>query len=265
MRTTARMAAGGSGVAAALLLTLVAAPPAGAHITPDKEEVPAGGYTQVTLTVPHGCEESPTRQLAVEIPEGLVSVTPMVHPGWDIDTTEVTLDEPVDLHGEEVTESVGQVTFTAQDGNELPPEFRDAFTIGFRTPETPGEWLFFKTVQTCVEGETAWIEEYTGEGEEPEHPAPALRIGPAEEEGAEDAAAADTGSGDGAPADGESAAADTTDDGDSSTGIAVAGLVVGLLGLAAGGLALLQARRLTAAAGSGSGSGGSSATSSSED
>lgn len=249
MKKTVRAAAAGSGVAAVLLLTTALASPAGAHVTPDKDEVPAGSYNSVTLTVPHGCEESPTRAIAVEIPEGVESVTPMIHPGWEIEVATEPLDEPIESEGgEEITERTSQVTFTAEAGNELPDGFRDAFTIGFKTPETPGEWLFFKTVQTCTEGETAWIEEYTGEGEEPEHPSPAIFVADAEEEeaAADDAAEPETQQA--AAADGESAAADD-DDGDSSTGIAVAGLVVGLLGLATGGFALLRLRSVTAASG----------------
>ena len=57
------------------------------------------------------------------------------------------------------------------------------FTLGFQAPDTPGEYLFFKTIQTCAVGETAWIEEYTGEGEEPEHPAPAVLVTEAGEDG----------------------------------------------------------------------------------
>jgi uncharacterized protein YcnI len=241
MKRTVRVAAAACGVGVALVL--VSAGPAGAHVTPDKDEVPAGSYNEVTLTVPHGCEESPTRSIAVEIPEGLQSVTPMIHPGWEIEVATEPLDEPIESEGdEEITERTSMVTFTAESGNELPDGFRDAFTIGFKAPETPGEWLFFKTVQTCVEGETAWIEEYTGEGEEPEHPSPAVLLTEPEEEEAADAPETQA-----AAADGETAAADSDDDGDSSTGIAIAGLVVGLLGLAAGGIALLQARRLTTA------------------
>jgi periplasmic copper chaperone A len=221
--------------------TSLLAPPAGAHITPDKDEVPAGSFNSVTLTVPHGCEESPTRAIAVEVPEGINSITPQVNPGWDIEVTTEELPEPIDDgEGGELTERDSVVTYTAQPGNELPPSYRTQFTLGFRTPETPGEYLFFKTVQTCVEGETAWIEEYTGEGEEPEHPSPVVLVTEAEPEGGEaDEAAADE---EEAAADsGEAAAADTDDD-DSSTGIAVAGLVVGALGLVTGGVALVRTR-----------------------
>jgi periplasmic copper chaperone A len=238
MKRTARVAVVVCGVAATAVV--MSAGPAGAHVTPDKDEVAAGSYSSVTLTVPHGCEESPTRAIAIEIPEGLQSVTPMIHPGWEIEVSTEPLDEPIESEGgEEITERTSMVTFTAESGNELPDGFRDAFTLGFKAPDTAGEWLFFKTVQTCTEGETAWIEEYTGEGEEPEHPAPAMLLTDAETE--EDAAAAEP-----AADGGETAAADTSDDdSDSSAGIAVAGLIFGLLGLATGGVALLKARKLT--------------------
>ena len=50
-------------IGAGLLALASGALPAGAHISGDKGEVPAGGYTQVTFTVPHGCEESPTSKI----------------------------------------------------------------------------------------------------------------------------------------------------------------------------------------------------------
>jgi uncharacterized protein YcnI len=256
MARTVRVAGVLCGAAGGLALL---ATPAAAHISPDETEVPAGAFATVTLSVPHGCDESPTRQLSIQIPESIVSVTPQVHPGWDIAVEEEPLAEPIEDEGETITERISTVTFTAQAGNELPVHYRDAFTLGYQAPETPGEWLFFKTVQTCVEGETAWIEEYTGEGEEPEAPAPAVMVTDAEADahggGTEDEASGDemaddaASTGDDAAATEDQAAATQesgSDDGDSSTGLAVAGLVVGGLGLGAGGLALARTRKSTA-------------------
>jgi uncharacterized protein YcnI len=232
------------GVAAGVLALLAA--PAAAHITPDKDEVAAGSYNTVTLSVGHGCDESPTKQLVIEVPEGLNTVTPQVHTGWDITIQKEALTTPVtDAHGEELTERMASVTITAKPGNELPDGFRDTFTLGFKTPETPGEYMFFKTVQKCAVGETPWIEEYTGEGEEPEHPAPVVKIGPAEEEGHDDGATETTvAGGDG---EGESAAGDgSADDDDSSNGLGIAGIVLGGLGLITGGAALATTRKKAA-------------------
>lgn len=232
MRASARTAAAiaGAGIALAVL-----AAPASAHVSPDKKEVPAGGFTAVALTVGHGCEDSPTREVVIQVPDGINNVTPAVIPGWDIAVATEALPEPIEgSHGEEITERESEVTFSARPGSELADGFRQSFTLGFQAPDTPGEHLFFKTIQTCVEGETAWIEEFTGDGEEPEHPSPAVLVTPAEE-----------------PADAEpvateeiAASSDAESDGDgSATGLAVAGLVAGLLGLGAGSAALVRAGR----------------------
>lgn len=242
------------GLLGAGALALGLATPASAHVTGDKDSVPAGGYTQVTFTVPHGCEESPTKQLAVQIPEGILNAAPQVLAGWDVETTMEPLEAPVESsHGEEQTERVGEITWTAQPGNELPGPFRQTYTVGFQAPDAEGERLFFKVVQTCVEGETAWIEETAEGDEEPEHPAPFVDV-VAAEEGGHGAAASDeeepatTEAADDGAATEESAADPVTastssdDDGGSSDGLAIGGLVLGALGLAAGGAALVKTR-----------------------
>jgi uncharacterized protein YcnI len=224
------------GVAAGALVLLAA--PAGAHVSPDTDEVAAGGRATVGFATSHGCEESPTNAMVFEIPEPIVSVNPVVHPGWDIEIEMEELAEPVEAaHGDPITERAKTVTFTAQAGNELTNGLRDTFGISFQVPEdAEGEALFFKVIQQCPDGETPWIEEYTGEGEEPEHPAPVVMVGPAEPEEGEEVAAE--------PASTEEvAAADDSDDGSSSDGLAIAGIVMGTLGLAAGGYSILKANR----------------------
>lgn len=235
----------GLGLLGAGVLALGLALPADAHITGDKDSVPAGGFTSITLTVPHGCEESPTSEIAVEIPESILNAAPQVVAGWDAEATETELDEPVEsAHGDPVTERVSEISWTAEAGNELPPHFRQQFTIGFQAPEEVGERLYFKIIQTCPEGETAWIEETEDGAEEPEHPAPFV-----------DVVAADEGDGHGGGAaeeettttaaeetDAEPVAASTDSDDGGSDGLAIGGLVLGALGLAAGGTALVKTR-----------------------
>lgn len=249
--TTARRVALGLLGAGALALGL--AVPAGAHVTIDKPTVPSGGYTQVTLTVPHGCEDAPTNQIAVQIPEPILNAAPQVVAGWDVETTITELAEPVSgAHGEEQTERVSEITWTAQPGNELPSAYRQVFTIGFQAPEAEGERLFFKILQSCTEGQTDWIEETEDGAEEPEHPAPFVDVAAAEGDGhgaaADDEATSETTEAeDGAAASDEAAAepvaasTEGSDDG-GSDGLAIGGLVLGALGLAAGGAALVKTR-----------------------
>lgn len=229
------------GIAAGALALLAA--PAGAHISPDKDEVPAGSHDTVTLSVGHGCETSPTNQLVIEVPASLNSVTPQIHPGWKISVQNEDLATPVDDgEGGEITERMKSVTFTADAGNELPDGYRDTFTLGFTTPETEGEYLFFKTVQKCPDGETAWIEEYTGEGEEPEHPSPAVLIGPAAADEHGGAAEEEEPEAEAVVTEEASSSSDDSDDG-GSDGLAIAGIVLGAAGLATGGFALTRSRK----------------------
>ena len=258
MTTHRRPARIGLGLLGAAALAFGLSAPAGAHISGDKSEVPAGGYTQVTFTVPHGCDDSPTTALAFQIPEGIVNAAPQVLPGWDVETTMEDLAEPIEGEGEAQTERVSEITWTAEAGNELPPHFRQVFTIGFQAPDTAGEDLVFPVIQTCVEGETAWIEEPVEGEDEPEHPAIVVAVGEAEADGhghgagEEDEAdeghdeGAEDGAADEAAADPVAASsADDSDDGGSDA-LGIGGLVLGALGLAAGGTALLRTRSASA-------------------
>jgi uncharacterized protein YcnI len=245
MRTSTRLAAAGAGGGIAILLLAI---PARAHVYLEETEVPAGGFTQATVTVPHGCEESPTTKLEIQVPETILDVTPEFVPGWTAEVTPEPLDEPVTgAHGEEFTEREAIVTYTASAGSELPADQRLSFTIGFQAPDTPGEMLYFPTVQSCVEGETAWITNWDGEGEEPETPSPMVAVvaaegghGAEEEEGAteeEMTTTSDTN---------ESAASTSDDNDDSSSGLAIAALAAGILGVVLGGTALVRTRRTSA-------------------
>jgi uncharacterized protein YcnI len=228
---------------AAGALVLAAAAPAAAHVTISPSDATAGAYTVLTASVPHGCDGSPTTRVAIQIPEQILSVTPTRHPFYDVRKVMEKLDEPVtDSHGNEVTERVDQIVYTAADP--LPEGQRDAFELSLQLPDTPGETLAFPTVQTCEQGETAWVEVgEDGSEEELEAPAPTVTVLAAEEgEGHGDADPAAE------EAEGEAATADviaTTSSGTDSSALSIAALVAGLLGLAAGLGALVMARRRT--------------------
>ena len=240
-----RLALAGTGVAIAALTLGVG--PAFAHVGTSVDEVPAGSTTALGLTIGHGCDDSPTTAVAVQIPDGVNDAEAFAKAGWTVESERETLDPPIEAdHGEEITERVATITFTAEAGNELAPDLRDTFTINFTAPDTEGETLFFKMVQTCETGENRWIEEFDGEGEEPEFPAPAVTVGAAEADaGHHEEASTDTTNTTADASHDETAdadSADTSDSDSSSNGIAIAALVVGALGLIAGGVALARTR-----------------------
>jgi uncharacterized protein YcnI len=247
IRTFARL---GALPAATAVVALSLASPASAHVTATPSTAAAGAFTVVTFSVGHGCEGSPTTRIEIQVPESVLSVTPTRHPFYDVEKTIVELDEPVtDAHGNEVTERTASIVYTAT--TPLPDGERDAFELSFQVPDAEGETLSFPTIQTCQEGETGWVE-VPAEGqdaEELESPAPAFEILPASADGGhgdEAAAEADADAPDTSDASaeesGESGGSVAADAGDTSPALGWAGLVAGLLGLAAGGLALARTR-----------------------
>lgn len=211
--------------AAVVIVGVIAAAPAYAHVTISVTDSHAGAFTVATVSVPHGCDGAATTKIAVKIPEQILSVTPTRNPFWNVEKVMVGLNPPAtDAHGNEVTERVDQIVYTAK--QPLPEGQRDAFQLSFQMPDAAGETLFFPTVQDCVKGQTAWVEEPVEGGEEPEHPAPAITVLAAAEEGEEPAAPEGTTA--------------STDD---NNGLAWAGLGVGALGVVLGGTALARGRK----------------------
>jgi uncharacterized protein YcnI len=157
-------------------LLALSASPAAAHVSANPGEAAAGGYAAIRFRVGHGCEGEPTERLTIQIPDGVVSVKPEQIPGWTVETEIGPFEEPVELHGEQVTEGVKVVTWTAEEGNALPDTQFKEFGLSMRLPEDDGT-LYFPTVQSCLGGgEHAWIEIPEEGADEPESPAPSVRL-----------------------------------------------------------------------------------------
>ncbi|MQA24166.1 MAG: DUF1775 domain-containing protein [Micromonosporaceae bacterium] len=230
--------------AAALVGAAGFAAPAAAHVTVDPQDAAQGGYARVAFRMPNERDNANTVKLEVHMPEDhpIASVLTTPVPGWNVKIAMRKLDEPLDLHGRKIEEVVGTITWTASKGAEVKPNEFQEFPVSLG-PLPEVDQLVFKTIQTYDNDEVVrWIEEHT-EGDEPEHPAPVLRlVPPPAENGAPDDA------GDEQPAAKEHPA--TPAETGAPMWLAVAGLVAGLAGLALGAAALLRGRgRRPAAAG----------------
>ena len=144
---------------------------------------------------------------------------PIERDEWVPDTHQHRLFDTKEIaaEGNEITERVATVTYTAK--SPLPDGYRDAFELSVQLPESEGTTLLFPTIQTCEEGSTSWTEVAAdGQSEDDlEHPAPAFEVT-------------------------ASTTTAASGDGGSGKGLAVAGLVAGLLGLALGAVALARTR-----------------------
>ncbi|MGO1851658.1 YcnI family copper-binding membrane protein [Microbacterium sp.] len=158
-RRTKRPALIGAGaLAGAAALVLGGAVAASAHVSIAEGPVEAGSYSILTFGVPHGCDGSATTEVAIQIPEGINAVTPTRNSLYTVEKVMEDLDTPItDSHGNEVTERVAQVVYTA--ATPLPDGQRDAFELSLQIPEDAADTtLYFPTVQTCEQGETAWVQ-----------------------------------------------------------------------------------------------------------
>ncbi|MGH3034153.1 MAG: YcnI family protein [Gaiellaceae bacterium] len=211
------------------LLAAVALPPAAAaHVTLNPREWEAGGFARFAVRVPNERPDADTTEVTVQFPENVITASFQPVPGWTRTVEMATLDQPVEIFGEQVTERIASVTWTG--GTIAPGEFQE-FGISFQVPETPGEELVFPSLQTYSSGEVVrWIG-----SEDADTPAPIVAVlAPEEAEGGGVVGATtteETSSGEAAP---EPTASE--DDGDSKANLAlilgIAGLVAGLVALA---------------------------------
>ncbi len=239
-RTAARAALLALG--ATLLGVLATAGPAAAHVTVNADKAVQGGYARVAFRVPNESDSTSTTKLEVFLPEQtpIASVSTMPVPGWSVAVEKGKPATPIEAHGSPVTEVVKKITWTAGAAAAVKPGQFQEFPVSLG-PLPEVDRLVFKALQTYSDGKVVrWIEEPPADGgEEPESPAPVLRLARAADGGAAAPAvapAAAATAGDGADSDG-------ADSDGPALALGVAGLVAGLAGLALGGLAFARTRR----------------------
>ncbi|MGW5736600.1 MULTISPECIES: YcnI family copper-binding membrane protein [Streptomyces] len=228
---------GGVAASAVLLLSV----PAFAHVSVTAEgQAAKGGYATVNFKVPNEMDDASTNKLEVSFPEDhpLASVMTQDVPGWTAKVTKSKLDKPLEMHGEKIDEAVSKVTWTA-DGKGVRPGTFQKFPLSIGALPEDADELVFKAVQTYDNKEVVrWIEPQQKGEEEPEHPAPALALTAASEDGHGAAASHDDDAKEDAKSDDESESAASSDSSDSTARVlGVVGIVVGAAGVAFGVLA----------------------------
>ncbi len=224
-----------TGAAALLLVPLAGA--ASAHVTVQGPGATQGGYTKLVFRVPTEKDVATTKlEIAFPVDTPVASVRVKPHPGWTAAMTRQAPAEPLEVHGEAVTEVVSRITWTADAGSGIGPTEFDEFEVSAGPLPETGQ-LVFKALQTYADGEVVrWIEEPVEGAAEPERPAPVLELAPAEDEAEVDTASASDDAVDAQPV-------ASTQDAGGTDGLTVAALVVAGLALATGVAALLRGRR----------------------
>ncbi|MFD9129850.1 YcnI family protein, partial [Kitasatospora sp. NPDC059571] len=178
MRTTpARRIALGAAVAGTAVVVL--AGPASAHVTVQPGTAPQGGYTAVAFRVPDESDTASTVKLEVSLPmdHPLASVRIQPLPGWTAVLEKSRLDKPLTSHGQNITEAVSKITWTADAGTKIAPGQFQEFRVSLGALPTDTDKLVFKALQTYDNGDVVrWIEESKAGQPEPAKPAPALTL-----------------------------------------------------------------------------------------
>lgn len=220
--TTLRRA--GVVTALAAVGVLAAAGAASAHVTIHPDSY-AKGATDGALTfrVPNESDTASTTKVQLFLPTDhpLLGVLVSPHDGWTAKVTDALLKTPVKTDDGTITDAVSEITWT---GGKVGPGRYEDFDVAFGQLPDDTAKVTFKTLQTYSDGKVVrWIEEAAQGDEEPESPAPVLKL---------------TAASSGTPA---AAAKDSASDA-TARGLGIGGLVVGVLGLAAAVFAVVRSR-----------------------
>ena len=135
-------------------LSFCFAAPAFAHVVFAEPEAAPNSYYAGFLRLSHGCGDSPTRSVRVEIPDGVNIARPQPKAGWTLGIERERLATPIRGEaGHEITERVTAITWSG----ELPADQFEVFGIMMRLPDQTGP-LYFPVIQTCADGEQRWTE-----------------------------------------------------------------------------------------------------------
>jgi uncharacterized protein YcnI len=165
------------GAVLALGLVVLVAGPAAAHVTIDPGSAPKGSTTKFSFQVPNEKDNASTVGLEVAFPANhpIASVSVLEKAGWSFTIEKQPLPKPIkNPFGGEVTEAVSKITWT---GGQIQPGAFDLFTVRAGPLPKNVNKLEFKASQTYSDGEVVqWIEPTVTGGDEPEHPAPVLKL-----------------------------------------------------------------------------------------
>jgi uncharacterized protein YcnI len=209
----------GAIVAASALVLVGAASSASAHVTVSSPDAKPGGYAKLIFRVPTESDNTSTTKLVVSLPKDhpFAHVGAQVKDGWKVEKKTEKLPAAVKVGDVTLTQAITTITWTATAGG-IPPNDFDEFALSVGKIPEGVDALSFPADQTYSDGEVVkWADVAKDGADEPEHPAPTLKL-----------AAAIT----------PVAATTSSDAKDSSDPLARwlagAGLLVGLLGLAFG-------------------------------
>ncbi len=127
--------------------------PVFAHPGFENTIVKGGATFKADLLVTHGCGNSPTIKIVVDVPEAILAITPGVKPGWNVELVESPLTTARTVFGKEVSQYTSKIIWS---GGVLSSDYFDVFPFIVLAPQITAT-LYFPTTQHCVEGTAEYI------------------------------------------------------------------------------------------------------------
>jgi periplasmic copper chaperone A len=163
-----------------IVLTAMAAPPAGAHVLLEGKQAAVGSLYEAVFVVPHGCNGSATTKLRVQIPEGVIATEAKPASGWSVETVKGKYAGEYGYNGAKVSQGIKEVAWV---GGKLPDKTRAEFVIETYLTDglKPNTTLYFPVVQECETGVSRWIEippDGAVHSHETKWPAPGVKLAP---------------------------------------------------------------------------------------
>lgn len=153
---------------------------AAAHVVTTPGSATQGSDADVSFQVPDEEDTATTTKVEVVFPADhpIASVDVKATPGWHVAVARTKLARPLVSDDGPVTEVVSRITWSG--GSITPGTFED-FTVALGPLPTDTGQLVFKAIQTYSNGDIVrWIDTSAPGGAEPDHPAPTLRLTPAD-------------------------------------------------------------------------------------
>ena len=132
---------------------------ASAHTYFVENYAPAGYKQDMAMRVPHGCKDSPVKEVHVRIPENVMGVTVADNRDWKIEIKTRKLDKPVPGEGGNmVTETVDEIIWKDPKSPLPAMGYFDTFQFRVSLPKEEGSVVWFKSYNVCEKGDDKYVE-----------------------------------------------------------------------------------------------------------
>ncbi len=138
-----------------MLIGPLFSPLAMAHVSfVDAKSIKQGQSFKATFAIPHGCGDSATKKVTIQMPEGVINVKAMPKANWSVQQQKHHYQNSYTLWEKQVSSGVSSITWQGT----LPNDQYDEFTFTGFLAQADNQAVYFPVTQTCEQGQFLWID-----------------------------------------------------------------------------------------------------------